>query len=223
MKSQSYISENNKVLTCKGMVLGTINKVAFLYSQEDIVTNTRADFAHLYFSNLADFLRATFLDSEVTSQVNHGIEVIHQLLFVSSNIVPVVLITSKVFHEHCVSLLSPSPTARADAIKHLESTVNLNLLSNFIDDGTLFSVSNIFPKTSSTQEEESRVPTIGLCYPYCEPGDVLAILYGCTVPVALRPSNQNPGQFEVLCDVYVDGYMHGEAIGKFEEREFEIC
>jgi hypothetical protein len=84
-------------------------------------------------------------------------------------------------------------------------------------------MSNIFSKTSSVRIEESTLPTIGLCYPYCEPGDVLAILYGCTVPVALRPSKQNPGQFEVLCDVYVDGYMHGEAIGKFDEREFEIC
>jgi hypothetical protein len=221
IKSQSRISENNKVLTCKGMALGTIDKVAFLRTYGDMATNTKAGWAHRYFSNIVDFIRATFHDSEVTPQLDHGIEVIYQLLFFLPKLIAPV-ITSKVFHEHCLSFQSTSPNIRTDVVKHLESTVGLDILSDFIDRVTLFSVTNIFPKTS-TPEEESRVPTIGLCYPYCEPGDVLAILYRCTVPVALRPSKKNPGQFEVLCDVHVDGYMYGEAIGKFEEREFEIC
>jgi hypothetical protein len=223
IKWQPQISEDSKVLTCKGMVLGTIDKVAFLFPYEKMATSTKADLAHVYFSNLADFIRATFHDSEVTSQFDHGIEVIHQLLFVPQYLIPRVLITSKVFHQHCVSLLSTSPTIRLDAIKHLVSTVNLDLLFQFIGTGTLFSTINISRNISSTQEQEPTSPTYGLCYPYCESGDTIAIIYGCTVPVALRPSNKNPGQFEVLCDVHVDAYMHGEAIGKFEEREFEIC
>jgi hypothetical protein len=223
IKWQPRISEDSKVLTCKGMVLGTIDKVAFHGTH--ITASTRAEFAHFYFSNIADFIRATFHNSEVTPQLNHGIEVIYQLLFVPKRVVRFVRqITSKVFHEHCPSFLSTSPNIRADAVKNLESTIDIDLLSDgIVDYGTLFSISNIFPKTSSVQEQECIVPTIGLCYPYCEPRDVLAILYGCTAPVALRRSKQNPGQFEVLCDVYVDGYMYGEAIGKFEEREFEIC
>jgi hypothetical protein len=221
IKWQPQISEDSKVLTCKGMVLGSIDKVAFLGTH--IAASTRAEFAHFYFSNIADFIRATFHSSEVTPQLNHGIEVIYQLLFVPKLLVPLVLITSKAFHEHCLSFLSTSPNIRGDAVKHLESTIDIDLVAGTLGDGTLFSTSIIAPGISSAQEQEQTVPTFGLCYSFCEPGDTTAVIYGCTVPVALRSSKKNPGQFEVLGDVYVDGYMHGEAIRQFEEREFELC
>jgi hypothetical protein len=152
------------------MVLGNINKVAFLHTHRDMAISTRADFAHQYLSDIVDFIKVTFNDSEATPQLTHGIEVIYQLLFVPKLMVPGVLITSKLFHKHYLALLSTSPNIRADAAKDREWITNIKFLALFNGDKALFSISNIFPKTSSTQEQEQRVPTIGLCYPYCESG-----------------------------------------------------
>jgi hypothetical protein len=41
-------------------------------------------------------------------------------------------------------------------------------------------------------------------------GDIMAILYGCSVPVALRPRTQS--EYTLVGDVYSDGIMSGEAV-----------
>jgi hypothetical protein len=70
----------------------------------------------------------------------------------------------------------------------------------------------------------SQEGTIGLCPETYQKGDVIAILLGCAVPVLLRP---HEGYYELLGDVYLDGYMYGKAIedlqaGKFKLEDFEL-
>ena len=43
-------------------------------------------------------------------------------------------------------------------------------------------------------------------------GDVLAVLFGCSVPVLLRPRNQERTSYAFIGECYVHGYMNGEAI-----------
>ncbi|KAK0113332.1 hypothetical protein ONS96_014197 [Cadophora gregata f. sp. sojae] len=56
-------------------------------------------------------------------------------------------------------------------------------------------------------------------------GDVLAIIYGCSYPVVLRPSGDS---YLLIGESYIDGVMDGELVearesGMFEEVEFRIC
>lgn len=58
----------------------------------------------------------------------------------------------------------------------------------------------------------------------CQQGDTVAILYGCSWPVILRAHEEIPTQFRVLGEVYVDGFMEGEALElrSFKEQRFNL-
>lgn len=65
---------------------------------------------------------------------------------------------------------------------------------------------------------------IGLGPAQVQSGDCLCILYGCSVPVILRPEGDH---YLFVGEAYVHGAMHGEimhllGIGKAAEREFII-
>ena len=47
------------------------------------------------------------------------------------------------------------------------------------------------------------------------PGDVVAVLWGCTLPVVLRPL-ANAFEHAMVCVSYVSGVMHGETVEKHE-------
>jgi len=58
-------------------------------------------------------------------------------------------------------------------------------------------------------------------------GDQIAIIFGCTTPICIRPS-PTTGYFQVLGEAYVQGLMEGEALeflkeGQCEETEFTFC
>ena len=64
--------------------------------------------------------------------------------------------------------------------------------------------------------------TIGFCYPFSKVNDTVVVLYGCNYTVLLRSIDDELEQYAVVGEVYVHGYMKGEAIGQFEEQYFVI-
>jgi hypothetical protein len=67
---------------------------------------------------------------------------------------------------------------------------------------------------------------VGLGLSKTKEGDMIVILYGCSVPVILRPVH-NPMKeaqdYEFIGEAYIHGKMDGEAIDAgFEEREFRL-
>lgn len=64
---------------------------------------------------------------------------------------------------------------------------------------------------------------LGLGPEYTQPGDILAILYGCQWPVVMRPL-PTPGEYTFLECSYVYGIMDGEAVLRHKElgREDDI-
>jgi hypothetical protein len=62
------------------------------------------------------------------------------------------------------------------------------------------------------------------------PEDIICILYGCSVPVILRPRIEKDGETEqthflLVGECYLHGMMDGEAIDRaheFKEMEFEL-
>jgi len=56
-------------------------------------------------------------------------------------------------------------------------------------------------------------------------GDAVCVLFGCNIPLALRPVHQEAGTFEIIGECYVDGKMNGEVLkeisaGKLMARDF---
>ncbi|CAI4215498.1 unnamed protein product [Parascedosporium putredinis] len=67
---------------------------------------------------------------------------------------------------------------------------------------------------------------VGMGTGFMAPGDIIVVPLGCYSPVILRPEGQ--GEYRFVGDVYVDGYMKGEAItewksGRREVEEYVLC
>ena len=70
---------------------------------------------------------------------------------------------------------------------------------------------------------------LGLAPMAAQVEDIICILYGCSVPVVLRPQMAVGGEmyFQLVGEAYIHGMMDGEAIeatraGRYGEQEFEI-
>ena len=74
----------------------------------------------------------------------------------------------------------------------------------------------------STKPPQTRQSLYGLCPPHTQQGDYVCILFGCSVPVVLRPFNTaGRDKFELVGEAYVHGKMNGEAVADLEEEDFE--
>lgn len=62
-------------------------------------------------------------------------------------------------------------------------------------------------------------PDFGLAPPATESGDRICILFGCSVPCVLRPTNDGTGHYTFVGEAYIYGKMDGEAIAAMSESE----
>ncbi|KAK0103167.1 hypothetical protein ONS95_014965 [Cadophora gregata] len=62
---------------------------------------------------------------------------------------------------------------------------------------------------------------VGMAPATVVPGDSVYILLGCAFPVILRPGKIT-GQYKVVGECYVDGFMKGEAIQGLDSGEFQL-
>jgi hypothetical protein len=67
---------------------------------------------------------------------------------------------------------------------------------------------------------ERRAPYFGLAPPDTRVGDIICILFGCSVPVVLRPVPNEKGRYNFIGECYVHGMMDGEAIPTKKKPEF---
>lgn len=103
--------------------------------------------------------------------------------------------------------------------RDVESTIDA--LGQLLSETNLFTTA-LLPTAPAEPLGNLGPLELGNCYPFCREGDIITILYGCRKPIALRPDVNAPGQFKVVGQVYLPSYSHGEALGKFEEREFVL-
>jgi hypothetical protein len=61
--------------------------------------------------------------------------------------------------------------------------------------------------------------TLGNCHKDAKVGDTVAIVLGCKHPVLLHKKED---KYELTHGLYLYGYMHGEAIGKYIEVDIEL-
>jgi hypothetical protein len=90
----------------------------------------------------------------------------------------------------------------------------LNRVRNVIWNGKFFRTS-----------KEPGKGFFGLPPPKAERGDVICILYGCSVPAVLSSRSEIPGSWELVGECFVYGMMDGEAMATdqaWHPQEFEI-
>ncbi|KAH8805438.1 heterokaryon incompatibility protein-domain-containing protein [Xylogone sp. PMI_703] len=95
-------------------------------------------------------------------------------------------------------------------------------LGQYVANTTLFKAALLPTVTSTESLGILGSVELGNCYPFCREGDVIAILYGCRKPIALRPDVDVAGRFKVVGQVFLPSYSSGEALGKFEEKDFVL-
>lgn len=65
---------------------------------------------------------------------------------------------------------------------------------------------------------------VGLSPASTRMGDIIAILFGCSIPVILRPlplSAANKQQYEFVSEAFIYGYMDGEIFDQpYEQQDF---
>jgi len=59
---------------------------------------------------------------------------------------------------------------------------------------------------------------IGMGSGYMTAKDVVVVPFGCSTPILLRPEGRRD-EYKYVGDVYIDGYMHGEAVAQMEARD----
>jgi hypothetical protein len=52
---------------------------------------------------------------------------------------------------------------------------------------------------------------IGMGSGYMTTGDLVVVPFGCSTPILLRPEGRRD-EYRYVGDVYIEGYMHGEAV-----------
>jgi len=60
--------------------------------------------------------------------------------------------------------------------------------------------------------KENRRPNYGLAPSGARENDIICIFFGCSVPVVLRESREQPGLYEFIGECYVHGMMDGESL-----------
>ncbi|OAL00971.1 HET-domain-containing protein [Phaeosphaeriaceae sp. SRC1lsM3a] len=67
---------------------------------------------------------------------------------------------------------------------------------------------------------------VGFAPPKTEDGDIVVILFGCSVPVVLRPLANGPDdicEYQFVGEAYIHGKMDGEALEEcFDEQDFKV-
>ena len=76
------------------------------------------------------------------------------------------------------------------------------------------------PKVLSLPRQFRIKARLGLAPPSAEKGDIICVLFGCSVPVLLRPSTTKgrEDEFTFIGECYLHGMMDGEAISGFTKR-----
>jgi hypothetical protein len=63
---------------------------------------------------------------------------------------------------------------------------------------------------------------VGITAAHARKGDMVCVLFGCSIPVVLRPVGVE-GRYEFVGECYLHGFMYGAAVGiEGEVRNFEL-
>ncbi|PVH87903.1 hypothetical protein DL98DRAFT_581133 [Cadophora sp. DSE1049] len=209
-------STHNNVLRCHGLLLGTINII-------HTVNDTSANFSSsksVQVRNLANFAATAAPAHDSTAPASKSpqtqlqrFKALYSALTPNKNIHYNATLDETTFTDFCTNAISQDP--------QLDDDISSRVL-NMAPFAAVFSLRLARLSSSATDSNIPSGPVFGLCYPFCQDGDIIAALHGCAEMAVLRPDPVDPGRFKVMCEAYVHGFMDGEGLGLLEEREFEL-
>ncbi|KAK0113803.1 hypothetical protein ONS95_014052 [Cadophora gregata] len=211
-------TSNRKVISCRGLLLGSIAKININLQHNDTdytpASNIQVRNMAVFANSAPDAFTPPNPALPATSQKSTAERL--QSLYETLTAVDK-LNCSKVdpstFIENCTAALSETSPLND------ESAAKILMIAPF---AAVFSLKSTSLSPSAKLENLPSGPVFGQCYPFCREGDVLAAFYGCSRLAVLRHDPLDKGKFKVMCEAYVHGFMNGEGVGMFEEREFEL-
>jgi hypothetical protein len=124
------------------------------------------------------------------------------------------LIKGQTLESHCLasSTFMPSPVTLKEAQDLEDINNNYSFLARFRD---------------TTDRMEGRFTVtdeghVGITAAHARKGDMVCVLFGCSIPVVLRPVGAK-GKCEFVGECYLDGFMYGAAVANGAgARNFEL-
>jgi hypothetical protein len=220
------VSGNGRVINCKGLLLGSIQKKHKIWDSETYSEFTPMDTVH-YYGKIVGFCRTLAAGEPSLSFLECYKETIEAMLRVSPDktfpgAVDDTRVTMNTSILHYFKEVDSSGRFPKNMLDFGLNSFSLDLSRIVLAKKDLY-IPNLNPKISQTITSELAPLNLGICWSFCQNNDILAILHGYPAPVVLRRKGNDHERFEIMGDVYVNGYMNGEALEKFEERNFEIC
>lgn len=207
-------SSSDNILRCQGLLLGTINKIHTVNDNNS--SKSKGD----QFRNLAAFASTapSAHDSTVSADTSpetqlQRFKALYDTLTPNKTIHYSDPIDETTFSDLCIIATTQN--------NHVDDVVASRVL-NMAPFAAIFSLRLGRLSSSATDEKIPSGPVFGLCYPFCQEGDTIAAFYGCSEMAVLRPDADDPGRFKVMCEAYVHGFMNGEGVRVFEERDLEL-
>ncbi|KAF2162445.1 hypothetical protein M409DRAFT_27070 [Zasmidium cellare ATCC 36951] len=94
-------------------------------------------------------------------------------------------------------------------------------------DGSEHDIQWKFKKAATLRDMARRLAVtesghVGIVPQQAQKGDLVCVLYGCSVPVILRPLAK--GQYRLVGECYLQGFMEGEAVrdGRYHTQEYNL-
>lgn len=223
LAANTTISTSGGVLRCQGLLLGKVEEVCRVLRWDQNSEITLSSLTK-YFQNISAIGMRLLCKEGVPSDfgIFAGFKTLVEILFYIPNSGFEKQLQSA--KEIILNWFISNASAQGDHYRAVDLNLDahqLLVLELLIRCRDIF-IASLSP--ISLPETTSKLNSIdfGICYPFCKAGDYIAILYGYKFPLVLRKKEDVFERFEIIGDVYIYGYMQGEAIGKFEERFFDI-
>jgi hypothetical protein len=218
LKSKAVVklSSDHKVLRCRGLKLGSIERMHRLVRQ-----NTSWQESVQAFHSLLKFLYGLQSSGEspealaILSATVNIPKTLWEIFFTLQSLrdMAAAALPFEVFQVMCADILNGSldrPVLR-------EHENNIMTFFRTIGDRSVF-VTHI-STTIPTVEVKSAV---GACPPCAQEGDEICLIYGCKTLVNLRKDPRRVGKHTMVSVSLVNGYMYGEAMERIAQQDFEI-
>ncbi|CZT42628.1 uncharacterized protein RSE6_02562 [Rhynchosporium secalis] len=214
-QEQAVITDyhDSNVLWCKGLHVGTISKIHVHgsispESSEELVIQALTRFV----SNVSDSFEHP--DLQASNALPDRLKYVHAAITKNLLFAPLTM-DETTFVQHCTS---PSPNNQSELHDPQHSSGMGVLLAN----KALFymRLASLIPSTA--KDRIPIGPIFGACYPFCQEGDIIVALYGSPYLLALRADPRDVGRYKVLGEVCVPQFLEGQAVGMFQEQDFEL-
>ncbi|KAL2072428.1 hypothetical protein VTL71DRAFT_11771 [Oculimacula yallundae] len=214
-KAVITFTRDSNILVCRGLHVGTIGSIYVHESGSSTISNeSRIQYLTRFTSSAPNALNSLQNSSPPSSDaLLERLKLVYAAVTYNTSSRPTW--DEATFIKHCTSSAHDDQPSTEDIEEAFGKWALLKLEA-------LFCMTITSPLPGTNIDLVPAGPVFGKCYPFYQKGDIIVALYGCPLPIALRADPADQGRFKVLGEVCVPAFMRGQAVGMFEERDFEL-